>query len=216
MKSPSFFKKIKKAVYIHKTIFLFKEEIAMETICVQNRDLTVKAKKLRKLGMIPASIFGRSLPESISIQMDEPIARRLFFQNREGSKFLIDLEGKVFLVQIKEKTMNTINNEIQQISFQVLVADEKVNSVIHIFLENDEKISGQLERGLLEIPYSSLPGDMIDKVIVDLDGMKIGTIITIKDVPEIANSKVELHVDKDEMVFRISEMKNRALELGEE
>lgn len=51
----------------------------METICVQNRDLTVKAKKLRKLGMIPASIFGRSLPESISIQMDEPIARRLFF-----------------------------------------------------------------------------------------------------------------------------------------
>ncbi len=188
----------------------------METICVQNRDLTVKAKKLRKLGMIPASIFGRSLPESISIQMDEPIARRLFFQNREGSKFLIDLEGKVFLVQIKEKTMNTINNEIQQISFQVLVADEKVNSVIHIFLENDEKISGQLERGLLEIPYSSLPGDMIDKVIVDLDGMKIGTIITIKDVPEIANSKVELHVDKNEMVFRISEMKNRALELGEE
>ena len=32
-----------------------------------------------------------------------------------------------------------MKKEIQHISFQTLVADEKVNSVIHILLENDGK-----------------------------------------------------------------------------
>lgn len=40
----------------------------MENIKVQKRDFTVKAKKLRRLGVVPGSVFGKSLTESISIQ----------------------------------------------------------------------------------------------------------------------------------------------------
>lgn len=34
----------------------------MENIKVQKRDFTVKAKKLRRLGVVPGSVFGKSLP----------------------------------------------------------------------------------------------------------------------------------------------------------
>ncbi len=177
----------------------------MEHITVHKRDVSVKAKHLRRHGMIPGSVFGKSLPETISIQMEESVARRLYRQKREASKLFLNIDGETIPVQIKEKSLNMLKDEILDISFQVLTANEKVNSVIHIFLANDEKISGQLERMLLEIPYASLPEHMIDTITIDLDGMKTGTILTVGDIPELMSDKIELQVVTDEIVFRISD-----------
>ena len=179
----------------------------MENIYVQKRDFTVKAKKMRQIGLVPGSVFGKSLPESISIQIDERTARRLIRNKREGSKLKLDLDGQIILVQIKEKTINTLNNEILHISFQALKVDEKVNSVIHIILKNTEKITEMLESMLLEIPYSSFPEDMIDTITVDVDGMSVGTVITVDDIPELMNEKIDLQVDKKDIILRISDKK---------
>lgn len=177
----------------------------MESINVQKRDLAVKAKKIRQFGMVPGSVFGKSLPETISIQMEESMARRLIRKKREGSKLLLNIEGQTIPVQIKEKSLNTLNGEIQNISFQALVEDEKVNSVIHILLVNEEKLGGQLEKLLMEIPYASLPDDMIDTITIDADGLKTGVILAVKDIPELISDKITLQVDPDEIVLRISE-----------
>ena len=119
-----------------------------------------------------------------------------------------DVEGTGLPVQIKEKEIDTIKGQIQHISFQALTADEKVNSVIHILLVNDDKIPGQLDKMLMEIPYASLPGDMIDTITVDLDGITVGTILTVKDIPELMSDKIELKVDSEEIVLRVSERKH--------
>ena len=182
----------------------------METICVQRREGAIKAKKLRRLGFIPANVFGKSLPDPISIQLKESDARRLIRQKREGSKLTLELDGSKLPVQIKEKDIDAMKDEIQHISFQVLAADEKVNSVIHILLANDDKIPGQLEKMLMEIPYASLPGDMIDTITVDLDGITTGTVLMVKDIPELMNDKIELKVDSEEIVLRVSERKHHA------
>lgn len=177
----------------------------MDQICVKKRDTAIKAKRLRQLGMVPGNIIGKSLPESISIQMEEAEARRLVRQLREGSKISIDLEGQAIPAQIKEKSLNTLNNEILHLSFQALVADEKVNSVIHILLENEEKAGNQLEKMMMEIPYASLPADMIDTITIDLDGMAVGTVVMVKDIPELMSDTIELRVDPEEIVLRISD-----------
>ena len=104
--------------------------------------------------------------------------------------------------------MNTVNDEILHISFQALTAGEKVNSVIHIIIDNDEKIAGILERMQLEIPYTSLPEDMIDTITIDVDGMKPGTVLTVGEIPELKSDKIELHVDSESIVLRVSEKKN--------
>lgn len=179
----------------------------MENINVQKRDLTIKAKKMRHLGIIPGIVFGTALPNSMSIQMEEVVARRLIRQKREGSKLSLNIEGKVIPVQIKEKSLNALNGEILHISFQALVEDEKINSLIHIFLSNDKKFGGQLEKMLMEIPYASLPGDMIDTITIDVDELKVGDIITVKDIAELMNDKIELQVDTEEIVLRINERK---------
>ena len=177
----------------------------MDQIHVKKRDTGIQAKRLRQLGMVPGNIIGKSLPESISIQMEEAEARRLVRQLREGSKIAIDLEGQAIPAQIKEKSLNTLNNEILHLSFQALVADEKVNSVIHILLENEEKAGNQLEKMMMEIPYASLPADMIDTITIDLDGMAVGTVVMVKDIPELMSDTIELRVDPEEIVLRISD-----------
>lgn len=182
----------------------------MEKLNVQKRDLSVKAKKVRRLGMVPGSVFGKSLSESIAIQMDETAARKLIRQKREGSKISLDIDGKLVWVQIKEKSMNLLNHEILHISFQALTEDEKVNSVIHIFLDNDEKLGSLLEKMMMEIPYAALPEDMIDTITIDTEGMKAGDILMVKDIPELMSDKIELQVNTDEMILRINERRHHS------
>ena len=180
----------------------------METISVQKRDVNLKAKKMRRLGLVPGDIFGKSLPESISIQMGEPLARKLIRNNREGSKLLMNIGGKTIPVQIKEKSLDSVKDEILHISFQALTEDEKVNSLIHIIITNDDKIGGILEKMQLEIPYASLPEDMIDTITIDVDGMKAGTVLTVGEIAELNNDKIELQIDPNSIVFRVNERKS--------
>ena len=180
----------------------------MNTITVEKRDFSVKAKHLRKNGYIPGSVFGGPLKESISLQIDSATVQQLMRQKRVGSKLNLSLGGKVIPVHIKETAVNTLNNEIYNINFQALTADQTVNSVIHIILKNAEKITACLERMTSEIPYASLPEDMIDTITVDVDGMPVGTVLTIGDIPELNTEKIKLRVDKSEIILRISDVKH--------
>ena len=154
--------------------------------------------------------YGGDLPESISIQMDQQTANRLFHTKREGSQVGLELDGRVIPAQIKEKK-KMMSGQVEHFGFQALSADKKVNSVTHIFLKNTELVPGTLEQMLFEVPFASLPADMIDTVTVDLDGMPAGTTVTVKDIPEFQSDKIELQIDADSMVLRIVD-KKRAVE----
>jgi len=183
----------------------------MNVITVQKRDFSVKSKQLRRTGLVPGSVFGGNLPDAISIQIEEATARKLIRLKREGSKIKLDLDGMVIPAQIKEKNVNTLNNEILDISFQALKADQKVNSVIHIILKNTDKVTGSLERMLMEIPYASFPEDMIDTITIDVDGMPAGSILTVGDIAEVQNANIDLQVEVDSIVLRMND-KKRATE----
>ena len=182
----------------------------MNVIRVNNRDFTVKAKQLRRSGFVPGSVFGGPLPDSISLQIEEGTARKLLRQKREGNKLNLDLDGRIIPVQIKEKSVNALSDEILHISFQALKADQKVNSVIHLILKNTDKITATLEHQLIEVPYAALPGDMIDTITIDVDGMPVGTVMTVGDIPELASNKIELQIAADEIVLRITDKRHAA------
>ena len=158
----------------------------MDVIKVEKRNEQAKANQLRRSGLVPCCVYGGDLPESISIQMDQQTANRLFHTKREGS-------------------------QVEHFGFQALSANKKVNSVTQIFLKNTELVPGTLEQMLFEVPFASLPADMIDTVTVDLDGMPAGTTLTVKDIPEFQSGKIELQIDADSMILRIVD-KKRAVE----
>lgn len=181
----------------------------MNTINVTKRDLTVKAKKLRRNGYVPGSVFGGMLKEPVALQIEESVARQLVRELREGSrlKLNLNLDGTVIPVQIKEKALDNLKHEILEISFQALAADQAVNSIIDIVLVNADKVTAVLEKLNMKIPYSALPADMIDTLEIDVDGMPVGTIMTVGDIPELKSEKLTIQVNSDEIVFRITDGK---------
>lgn len=180
----------------------------MNIIAVEKRNTQVKGKQLRKEGIVPCCVYGGNLPASIAIQMEEKTADKLLRTLRLGSKVKLNLEGETITTQIKDKTRCFADNKIEHIGFQALSPKQKVNSVAHVLLKNDENVPGVLEKMMLEIPYASLPKDMIDTVTVDLDGKKIGTVLTVADIPEFLSEHIELQVEPDAMVLRITEKKH--------
>lgn len=182
----------------------------MDVIKVEKRNEEAKAKQLRRSGLVPCCVYGGDLAEPISIQMDQQAANQLFRTKREGSKVGLDLDGCVIPTQIKEKKRDALNNEVEHFSFQALTANQKVNSITHIFLKNADVVPGVLEQMIFEVPFSSLPADMIDTVTIDLDGLPAGTILTVNDIPEFQSERIELQIKKDSVVLRIND-KKRAL-----
>lgn len=114
----------------------------MNTINVTKRDLTVKAKKLRRNGYVPGSVFGGMLKEPVALQIEESVARQLVRELREGSRLKLNLDGTVIPVQIKEKSLDNLKHEILEISFQALAADQAVNSDEIVFRITDGKRGG--------------------------------------------------------------------------
>lgn len=177
----------------------------MDTIIAEKRDVQVKAKQLRKLGIVPCSIYGGGLPESLSVQINKVEAKKLLRSKREGSKVEIHLDSERIPVQIKDVDSNIINNEILHISFQALEADTRVNSKAQIILENVDKITGILDQMLFEVPYSALPSHMIDTIVVDLEGLVVGNVVTLEDIPAFKNENIDLQVSADSMILKISD-----------
>ena len=177
----------------------------MDIMEVSKRDMNVKAKQLRRNGIVPGHVFGGHLEESVLIQVDQKILSQMLASKHVGSRLTLSMDGKKLPVQIKDKDVNSMNGEIQNISFQALAADQKVNSVAHVVLQNTEKNTNMLEFMMTEVPYDALPQDMVDLIEIDVDGMAVDTVVTVGDLKELNNDKVDLKVDKEEIVLRVSD-----------
>ena len=182
----------------------------MEIMKVSKRDMSIKTKKLRQQGLVPGNVYGGNLQKTVLIQMDQNEASRLVAKNRIGSRLTLMLDEKKLPVQIKDKDVDSQTGTLRNVSFQALAADQKVNSVITLMIKNFEKVAGMREFMLTEIPYAALPCDMIDVLEIDMEGMKAGTVVTVADIPELNSDKLEIQVDKDEIILRITDPKHTA------
>lgn len=179
----------------------------MDIIQAEMRDPAAKAKRLRRSGIIPCVLNGAELKESLLIQIDQNTARQLRRTKRDGSKVDLQADGTVYHALIKDLDYNSLDDSIVHISFQLLDAAKKVNSVADIILLNKDKVQGVLEQMQLKVPHAALPEYLLDTVTVDLAGIPIGTTLTIGDIPEFQSDKIELQADPGSIVLRISDKK---------
>lgn len=180
----------------------------MISITAQMRDPSAKAKHLRRAGFIPCVIYGSSLEESLSVQIDESTARKLRQSFQSGSKVSVKLEEKSRPVLIKEIVSDSISGEIVHISFHVLDKGKKYNSVADVVPVNRDSAQGIVELIQLEVPHAAEPDDLIDTVTVDVSELPVGTVLTVGDIPEFCSDKIELLADPANIVLRIRD-KNR-------
>lgn len=180
----------------------------MNTLKAEKRDLAVKAKKLRREGYVTGNVFGKEIEGSIPVKMTVSDVETLLKTTGKGGQILLNVDGQTYDVLIKEIAYNTLKHQTMEIDFQALVAGEKVHSVAEVILCNHDKVTdGVVQLLLEEISYRALPEALIDKVEVDLESVKVGDSVLVKDLAIAKDPKIELMTDPEAVVVSVTEAK---------
>ena len=186
----------------------------MNTLKAEKRDMSIKAKKLRREGFVTGNVFGHAIEGSIPVKMNAMDVDRLLKTEHKGGQINLDVEGQVYDVLIKEVDYNPLKGYVDEIDFQALVSTEKVHSVAEIHLVNLEKLSSGVPQQMLqEISFKALPAALVEKVEVDVGPLKIGDTIRVADLPIAKDKDVDLMTDLDATVVTITEVHVKASDL---
>ena len=181
----------------------------MNTLKAEKRDMSIKAKRLRREGYVTGNVFGKEIKGSIPIKLEKSAVDRLLKTHRRGSQVMLDIDGESMDILLKEINFNPLKGQVDEIDFQALVKGEKVQSVAEVVLENHDKVaSGVLQLLLEEVPYRALPGDLVEKVIIDVGNLKTGDSIKVGDLDMAKNEKVDLLIDPETIIVTVSESRN--------
>ena len=177
----------------------------MNTLKAEKRDLAVKAKRLRREGYVTGNIFGREVKGSIPIKIERKDVDRLLKTDNKGSQIMLDVEGTMYDVLIKDVEFNPLAGKVDEIDFQALVSNEEVHSTAEVILLNHEKIvEGVLQLEMEEVAYKALPAALVDKVKIDVAEMKIGDAVKVKDLPLASATGITLISDPEAVVVRVT------------
>ena len=185
----------------------------MNTLKAEKRDMTIKARKLRREGFVTGCIFGRELTESIPLQMEKSSVERLLKTEGKGGQVMLEVDGRTYDALIKEIDFNPLKGTIDEVDFQALVSGEKVHSIAEIHLINHEKLeAGVAQQMLHEVSFKALPSALVDKIQIDIGDMKPGDTLKVKDLDIAKNKDVDLMTDPEDVVVTITEVHTAAAE----
>ena len=189
----------------------------MNTLKAEKRDMSIKAKKLRREGFVTGNLFGRELEDSIPLKFDKAEIEKLLKVENKGGQVMLEVAGKTYDALIKEVDYNPLKGYVDEIDFQALVSTEKVHSVAEIHLVNLEKLSSGVPQQMLqEISFKALPAALVEKVEVDVGDLKVGDTIRVADLPIAKDKDVDLMTDVDATVVTITEVHVKASDLEAE
>ena len=184
----------------------------MTTLKAEKRDMSTKAKKLRREGYVTGNVFGREIEGSIPVKMGKRDVERFMKTCTKGSQVMLDLEGQMMDVLVKEIDFDSMKNQVDEIDFQALVSNEKVHSVAEIVIVNHDKVAdGVLQENMEEVNYKAYPSALVDKVEVDVAGLKVGDTIRVKDLSLAKDKDVDIKDDPEAVVLTVVAVHNGAV-----
>ncbi len=184
----------------------------MNTLKAEKRDMTIKAKKLRREGYVVGNVFGKELKDSIPVTMTKKDVDKLLKSNHKGSQIMLEIDGQPYDVLIKNLDFNPLAGRLDSIEFQALVSNEMVHSVAEVILANHDKVKeGVVQIELPEISYKALPAALVDHVQVDVANMKIGDVIRVKDLDIASDKDISIKNDPEAIVVAVIAIHNAAV-----
>jgi large subunit ribosomal protein L25 len=181
----------------------------MEEVVLKAEDRKVIGKQIRALrrsGLLPAVLYGPHI-QPIAISLNHREASRILPRVSSSQLIQIEVGGERFPVLVREKQRHPITGSLLHIDFQAVSMTEKLRAMVRIELTGDapavKNYNGVLLTGQEEIEVECLPGDLIDRIIVDLSVLTdIGNAIHVSDLP--VPSTIHVLTELDELVVQVT------------
>jgi large subunit ribosomal protein L25 len=195
------------------------ERIRLE-VAERDRKGTRESRRLRKQGLIPGVLYGRSKPHAISIPERE---LRRVLTGDSGLHAILDvvLEGQKSTHPsiLKEFQQDPVKGRLIHIDLQEVRLDQPITATVTVALVGGEDAPGIREGGVLsqvnrEVNVEALPMEIPEHLELDVSNVQIGDTLRVADlrVPE----GVKLLDDPEETVLATVTMPTRVVEPEEE
>jgi large subunit ribosomal protein L25 len=166
-----------------------------------------QVKKLRRNGMLPASLYGKKV-KSESLQIDEKAFIKAYAEC--GDTKLIDLsieDGKTYPVLIHQVAKHPINDYILTVDFLAVDLKEAIKVAVQIYpIGVPQAVTdklGALLQPLQELEIECLPTDLPEKIEVDVTKLAVlGDTLLVSDIK--LSDKIKVLTDSTSTVFTIS------------
>ena len=189
----------------------------MNTLKAEKRDMTIKAKKLRREGFVTGCIFGREMKETIPLKMLKGDVEKLLKTEGKGGRVALTVDGQTYDALIKEVDFNPLKGGVDEMDFQALVSTEKVHSSAEIHLINADKlVAGVPQQMLHEVDFKALPSALVEKIELDIGDLKVGDTIRVADLDIAKDKDVDLTTDPEATVVTVTEVRGAAAETEDE
>jgi large subunit ribosomal protein L25 len=145
------------------------------------------ARRLRRAGQVPATLYGGAAPVNVAVA---PRDIYRLIHGHEGSTQLLSVafEGTrdsrmaiIRALQYDPVSEDLIHVDLQEVAMdraiQVSVAVHHVGEAVGV-----KETFGILEMILREVQVSCLPGNIPDLLEADVSNLKIGDVLTVKDL----------------------------------
>ena len=175
----------------------------MFVLQAEQRIIGKSSKQLRREDLLPGVLFGKSLDSSLPVQFAKRDIEKLLKTHSIGSTVKVAVGKDVYPTLLRDYTRKPSTYELEHFSFQVLVSGEHVNSTASIVLLNRESVRGIINQPTSDISYRALPADIIDKIEVDIEGMKPDDSIRLSDLPVFKNEALEILTPPDSVIVQI-------------
>lgn len=176
----------------------------MYSLKVKKREQGIKAKKLRKMGLVTGNIRVKGIEQNLLFTIPVSEARKLLKAKHKGGLVEIIYEDQTYVTLLREVLTNTLTKEFLELSFQAIENGDSVTSVAHIILKNKDKLATLVEVMHTEIPYKALAEHIVETIEIDLIHFKPGERVYVKDLPISKNENVKLLMDQDTAILQIT------------
>ncbi|MGE5207975.1 MAG: 50S ribosomal protein L25 [Alphaproteobacteria bacterium] len=155
--------------------------------------------KLRTRGLIPAVIYGgKGKPQPLQVAARDINA---MMSQASGENVLVELEiagetpSRTALVQ--EVQHSPVSGDIRHVDFHAISMDQMIEAEVPLQPVGTpvgvKTFGGLLEQSLRALPIECLPGDLPDRIVVDVSQLNIGDAIHVRDIqlPSGVTAKVQ-------------------------
>jgi large subunit ribosomal protein L25 len=157
--------------------------------------------RLRREGLVPAVLYGHKI-DPVHLAVPRSDLERLV---GAGARMVdVEIGGTVETALVKDIQHDSLGDEILHIDFARVALDEKVSVTVPVELHGLAKgvgTGGVLDHALQDFHVRCLPGDIPEKIRVEIASLDIGGIIYVRDI--VPPEGVELLNDPDAPVVAV-------------
>lgn len=145
-----------------------------------------EARKLRRVGRVPAIAYGADLDEPAPVSVDAlELHRALTTDAGMNAIITLELDGNSQLVMARELQRHPVNRHMIHADFVTVSRTVRVQVEVPIELEGTpagEDDGGVAEQAMFTLPIEVLPLEVPDQLTLDISEMQVGDVLRVSDL----------------------------------